>query len=251
MSATLAAVATALETAAGAGTSANPNEAGYYKRIAAAAESLAGASTTANENPMGYMKRAAVALESIAGTSGAEENTNESGYKKRIVDALEVQAGAVEVGSLDRRMLLGAQNAEFGSEPTQFIQDSNVETGVPWVASTPSGTATATVTTDAPGKLAFVGGSANSTAFIIQTLTGIVSGESYLFEAGIADYGAAGSAVAISVGGGTEVIHNTNTPFSNTLIAGALNQDIRFRNTMTNNTRIISVVGPITLTGPL
>lgn len=116
MSATLAAIATSLETHAGASTSANANESGYWKRIAAAAEALAGASTTANAHVIGYMKRAAVALESIAGTGGAEENANESGYKKRIVDALEVQAGAVTVGSLDSRMMVAAENAGFGEE---------------------------------------------------------------------------------------------------------------------------------------
>lgn len=114
MSATLASIATDLETAAGASTSANANEAGYWARIAAAAEALAGASTTANANPQGYRLRTAIALESIAGTSGAEENANETGYKKRIVDALEVQAGAIGTGSLDYRMMIAAQNAEFG-----------------------------------------------------------------------------------------------------------------------------------------
>lgn len=113
MSATLASIAEDLETASGASTSANVSESGYWLRIATAAETLAGAVTTANSTLFGYMKRTAVALESIAGTSGAEENANEAGYKKRIVDALEVQAGAVTVGSLDYRMKLGAQNAVF------------------------------------------------------------------------------------------------------------------------------------------
>lgn len=111
----LEAVAVALETAAGATTSANPTEAGRWKRIAAAAETLAGASTSANDTLYGYISRAAIALESIAGTSGAEENRSQAGYYKRIVDALEVQSGAVEEGSLARRMVLGAQNAVFTS----------------------------------------------------------------------------------------------------------------------------------------
>lgn len=127
MSATLAIVATALETAAGSSTSANPNEPGYWKRIAVAAETLAGTTSTANDNQAGRMKRAAVALESIAGTSGAEENASEAGYKKRIVEALEVQAGAIEVGSFDFRMMLGAQNASFtpGVDELMLIEEGS------------------------------------------------------------------------------------------------------------------------------
>lgn len=130
MSATLALVATALETAAGASTSANPNEPGYWKRIAAAVESLAGATTSANDVPSGYMLRAALALESIASTSGTEENANYSGLLKRIVDALEVQSGAVEVGSLEHRLLLGAQNATFGGgEPVSLWPQPEFDSG--------------------------------------------------------------------------------------------------------------------------
>lgn len=114
MSAALASIADDLETAASATTVGNANEPGYWSRIAAASESLAGATTSANATTSGYMLRAALALESIAGTSGAEENPNENGYMKRIVDALEVQAGAVEVGSLEHRLVLAAQNATFG-----------------------------------------------------------------------------------------------------------------------------------------
>lgn len=112
LSSSLEAVATALETAAGATTSANPNESGRWKRIAAAAETLADATTTANATLFGYMKRAAVALESIAGTDGTAENTNYYGYLKRIVDALEVQ-GEVGVGSWEHRLVLGAEGAVF------------------------------------------------------------------------------------------------------------------------------------------
>lgn len=122
MSAVLASIADDLEVAAGATTSANPNEAGYWSRIAAAAETLAGATSTANENLTGRMKRTAVALESIAGTTGAEENSNEAGYKKRIVDALEVQSGSVETGSFDFRMMLGAQNATFGVDELLLLE---------------------------------------------------------------------------------------------------------------------------------
>jgi hypothetical protein len=122
----LEAIADALETAAGGTTSANPNAIGRWKRIAAAAETLAGASTTANPNLMGFMKRTAVALESIAGTSGAEENPNERGYMKRIVDALEVQSGSVETGSIDHRMVLGAQNASFIELAALTLDDDEV-----------------------------------------------------------------------------------------------------------------------------
>lgn len=111
----LEAIADALETAAGATTSANPNAIGRWSRIAVASETLAGATTTANPNLMGFMKRTAVALESIAGTSGTEENPNERGYMKRIVDALEVQAGAVTAGSLESRMVTAAGDATFGA----------------------------------------------------------------------------------------------------------------------------------------
>ena len=127
MSAALASIATALETAAGGATSANANEAGYWKRIVAAAETLAGDGTTANENQMGRMKRTAVALEFIAGTDGTAENTNESGYMKRIVDALEVQAGAVTVGSLMGRLVIAAGDATFGVAnlfPDPLVDDS-------------------------------------------------------------------------------------------------------------------------------
>lgn len=98
MSATLAYIANTLEATAGASTSANANEAGYWKRIAAALEAMAGTSTSANANISGYMLRAALAAEVIGGTSGAEENPNESGYLKRIADAMEAQTGA-ETGS--------------------------------------------------------------------------------------------------------------------------------------------------------
>lgn len=110
----LASTATSLETAAGASTSANANIPGYWKRIAAASEALAGASTNASATLEGYMLRSAVALESIAGTSGAEENANRTGLLKRVVDALEVQAGAVTVGSLGGRLAIAAAAATFG-----------------------------------------------------------------------------------------------------------------------------------------
>jgi hypothetical protein len=114
----LEAIADALETAAGGTTSANPNAIGRWKRIAAAVETLAGASTT--------MKRTAVALESIAGTDGTAENLNEAGYKKRIVDAFEVQSGSVETGSIDHRMVLGAQNASFIELAALTLDDDEV-----------------------------------------------------------------------------------------------------------------------------
>lgn len=114
MSAALASIATDLETAAGATTSANPSPAGYWSRIAEASEVLADATTSANATISGYMLRAALALESLAGTDGNEENASYFGYLKRIVDALEVQSGSVETGSLIHRLVLAAENATFG-----------------------------------------------------------------------------------------------------------------------------------------
>lgn len=168
MSATLALIATALETAAGASTSTNPNEAGYWKRIAAAVESLAGATTSANDVPSGYMLRSALALESMAGTSGTEENSNYSGLLKRIVDALEVQSGVVEVGSLEHRLLLGAQNAVFTPEepfgPNLITNSSCTAGGGGW-----SGTAFKN------DRLEF----AEDLATASQTVTGLEDGATY------------------------------------------------------------------------
>lgn len=104
LSSTLVTIASELETEAGASTSANANESGYWKRIATAAETLIGASSVANDNTHGYQKRAATALESLAGTSGAEENANESGYRKRIAEALEVLSNSAGTGSYANRI---------------------------------------------------------------------------------------------------------------------------------------------------
>lgn len=109
----LALVATALETAAGASTSANATEEGYWKRIAAAIETGAGTSSTANSNLAGYMRRAAVAAESVWGGSGAEENsTDYDGLLKRIVDAMELDAGSSS-GSLPQRFAAAGVLAAF------------------------------------------------------------------------------------------------------------------------------------------
>lgn len=112
----LKALMEALETAAGATTSANDSPAGRWKRTAAAAEALAGATTTANSTTSGFMLRTAVALESIAGTGGTEENANEPGMLKRIADALEVQSGEVLEGSLEYRVAMAAENATFAPQ---------------------------------------------------------------------------------------------------------------------------------------
>lgn len=112
MSAILALVANALETAAGETTVANPSQAGYWRRIADASETLAGATNPTNDITSGYMLRAALALESIAGTSGVEESATPAGYLKRVVDALEA-LGTVGEGSLEYRMFLGAIGATF------------------------------------------------------------------------------------------------------------------------------------------
>jgi hypothetical protein len=100
-----------LETSAGATTTANATEAGYWKRIALALEALTSSTSTANDNVPGWMKRAAVAAEASAGTSGAEENTTDTGVLKRLVDALEVKSGAVLAGSLWYRLRMAAANA--------------------------------------------------------------------------------------------------------------------------------------------
>ena len=108
----LLATVTALETAAGAVTSANSSPTGYWKRIAVASEALAGASTSANSNVEGYMLRTALALETASGASTPTANRGERGLMLRIVNALEA-LGAVGTGSLDRRLMLGAQGASF------------------------------------------------------------------------------------------------------------------------------------------
>jgi len=171
MSASLSAIATSLETAAGASTSANPNEYGYWKRIAAASETLAGATTPTNDNLFGYMKRAAVALESIAGTDGAEENTNEAGYTKRVVDALEVQAGAVTSGSLLSRLVTAAANATFAADgPVNLLTNGTFSSaGPPPTLTAPIGTATLVIS---GGKLTFTGGSGNGST-LTATWTGL------------------------------------------------------------------------------
>jgi len=113
MSATLASIASTLETTAGASTSANANEAGYWKRIAAALETMASASTSANANINGYQLRSARAIEVLSGTSGAEENLNENGYLKRIADGLEAQTG-VTTGSLIERIRIASGSYTVG-----------------------------------------------------------------------------------------------------------------------------------------
>lgn len=109
----LSETATALETTAGASTTANATEAGYWERIRAALETLAGTTSSAADGVAGDMLRAAVAAEAVAGTSGAEENDNKQGKLKRLVDALEVQAGAVTTGSLWDRLRVAAGAAAF------------------------------------------------------------------------------------------------------------------------------------------
>ncbi len=111
----LSQIAIALETKAGASTSANAGREGYWKRIAAAAEAIALTSTIANQSLEGFMLRTALALEGTAGTSGAEETAGYSGYLKRIVDALEVKAGAVGTSDITSRFVIAAANATFGA----------------------------------------------------------------------------------------------------------------------------------------
>ena len=104
-------VGLALETAAGASTTANNTDIGWWMRIAAAAEDLANAGTTANANELGFMRRTAIALEVVAGGSGAQENDTYFGYLERIADALEIKASATYPGSIENRVLQGAINA--------------------------------------------------------------------------------------------------------------------------------------------
>lgn len=110
----LALIATEIETDAGASTSANATEAGYWKRIALAAETLAGASTSANANQPGYMKRTAEALEALAAASTVA-NATEGGYEARMVLALETLGAPAEVGSWGYRLYLAI--TEYGQAP--------------------------------------------------------------------------------------------------------------------------------------
>ena len=128
----LAQIATALEVLSAAPVVANPDEAGYWKRIASALETEIGTSSSANATYAGYLKRSAVALEGYAGTSGAEENATEPGYLKRIVDALETSTG-VTVGSWIKRFHAAAL-AWSGAATALYIYDTPTELSTaPWV----------------------------------------------------------------------------------------------------------------------
>lgn len=237
MSATLASIATDLETAAGASTSANPNESGYWKRIAAATEVLAGASTTANDNPQGYRLRAAVALESIAGTSGAEENANESGYKKRIVDALEVQAGAITAGSLDYRMMIAAAAAEFGDDfDGGLVLNGGFSNGDNW-------TLAGANLSIADGVLVRAGGAGTATAS--QTAAAEITGDT-IYQATFDVVTRSSGTATISIGGANGTARSsvgtfvqfikTAEPPSNQLFRFAING---FANLSVDNLNII------------
>jgi hypothetical protein len=114
----LALIATEFESDAGASTTANPSEAGYWKRIALAAEEIAGASTSANETLMGYMKRAAVAVDDFCGTDGsATYNPTKAGYYARMVVALEAFNVDTYEGSLEYQLYLAIVAFVGGGAP--------------------------------------------------------------------------------------------------------------------------------------
>lgn len=94
----LSLIADLIEADAGASTTANPTEAGYWKRIALAAESLAGAGTSANTGKYGYMRRTADALETLAGAATVA-NRSEDGYVRRMVAACEALGTTPNVGA--------------------------------------------------------------------------------------------------------------------------------------------------------
>lgn len=232
MSATLASVAMSLETAAGASTSANTNEAGYWKRIAASAESLAGTSSVANDNIAGYQLRTAIALESIAGTSGAEENANESGYLKRIVDALEVQSGAVETGSLLHRLLLGAENAEF-SEELPVIQNGTFTGSDNWTDTNGGGTATLTLTGTG---LAFVGGTGTTVNYVEQTVAGLSAGDVVTLQYELTASSEMNTPI-FSIGGGASANGNSAVGIHTVdVTVGESGTNLRIRGTGTSST---------------
>lgn len=138
----LAGAATALEAKAGASTTANPNQHGYWKRIAEALEILSGTTSSANSHQFGYMLRAATAVETISGTSGSEENRNEAGLLKRIVDGLEVLAGATGTGSLMNRLSTAIPLAQFfGIRAGNLVTNPDALDNASWTKSATTVTA--------------------------------------------------------------------------------------------------------------
>ena len=109
--ATLAAIADAFESDAGASTSANSTPAGYWKRISAAAETMAGAASSANASELGYMLRSAVAVDIRCGTDGSTTfNHGEEGYVARMVSAFETFDNTTYIGSRFYRLLQAITN---------------------------------------------------------------------------------------------------------------------------------------------
>jgi len=100
--------AKALELASSTSSIASSSREGFLKRAANAAEAAAAAMTFTAESELGYWKRLAEALEVRSGTSGLEEADSYEGYIKRIVDALEVVKGSSTSGTMEQRLLVGA-----------------------------------------------------------------------------------------------------------------------------------------------
>jgi len=103
-----------LEEQAGAVTSANQSDPGFWRRIALASEDAANFTPSLHSDTIsGYMRRTALALESITTTTGAEEGDTFEGLLERIADALEAKNGATYPGNSRNRFLQGASNVVF------------------------------------------------------------------------------------------------------------------------------------------
>jgi len=100
--------ATALELASSSSTTAGNTREGFLRRATQAAENAVGMSSSSVETEIGYYKRLAVALEIKAGTLTVEENETYEGYIKRIVEALETIKDDSTRGTMEERLLKGA-----------------------------------------------------------------------------------------------------------------------------------------------
>lgn len=122
----LALIADLIEADAGASTTANPTEAGYWKRIALAAESLAGAGTSANTGKPGYQRRTADALETLAGAT-TTANRTEDGYVRRMVAALEALGTTPVTGSWLYQLQLALDEYVSGPPPADYFVTTDAE----------------------------------------------------------------------------------------------------------------------------
>lgn len=116
----LKAIADALEAKAGASTTANQTETGFWKRIAIALETLTGTSSAANDNINGYMRRAALAIESYAGISSSGKPEHHEAYLARIATAFETKNGSSYLGSVENRLVQGSSNLSTAFTPASL-----------------------------------------------------------------------------------------------------------------------------------